>query len=267
MDLIKEMDLSAMPKFKQCGGKFYDEGEEMDVLDVMKNYDVDTIRICLWNDPWSKGKESYGAGENDLDTSLEIAKRATNAGFGVLLNFRYSDLEAEDLEKEVYSYTIGVLQQFLKNGVNVTMVQIGSELSNDLFGSEGNASNCANMERLINAGIRAVRKVDEKRLFGALSGMNEKCRELEKIPVMLYLDNGENNARYREWFNHFMESGEDFELIGLSYDPFRYGSLQMLNDSMNDIAQRYGKELLIADSDGQIRRCLITQAMYCGLLN
>ena len=53
--------------------KYYDNGEE-DLLTIMKSYDVDTIRIRLWNDPWSETGESYGAGENDLKTSLEIAK-------------------------------------------------------------------------------------------------------------------------------------------------------------------------------------------------
>ena len=61
----------------------------------MKSYDVDTIRIRLWNDPWSETGGSYGAGENDLKTSLEIAKRVTAAGFGVLLNFHYSDFWAD----------------------------------------------------------------------------------------------------------------------------------------------------------------------------
>ena len=89
---------------------------------IMKSYDADTIRIRLWNDPWSETGESYGAGENDLKTSLEIAKRVTAAGFGVLLNFHYSDFWADpgkqikpkawadygvkELEQAVYDYTL-----------------------------------------------------------------------------------------------------------------------------------------------------------------
>lgn len=64
---------------------------------------------------------------------------------------------------------------------------------------------------------------------------------------MIHLDNGGNNALYREWFNNFTKRGEDFEIIGLSYYPFWHGSLQMLNDNMNDIAERYGKDLVIAE--------------------
>ena len=245
MKFVKGMDLSTLLELERCGAKYYDNGEERDLLAIMKSYDVDTIRIRLWNDPWSETGESYGAGENDLKTSLEIAKRVTAAGFGVLLNFHYSDFWADpgkqikpkawadygvkELEQAVYDYTLESMQTFLDAGVNITMVQVGNELSNGLLWPEGKVPNYDNIATFVNAGIRAVRKADAT------------------IPVMIHLDNGGNNARYREWFDNFTKRGEDFEIIGLSYYPFWHGSLQMLNDNMNDIAERYGKDLVIAE--------------------
>ena len=243
MKFVKGMDLSTLLELERCGAKYYDNGEERDLLAIMKSYDVDTIRIRLWNDPWSETGESYGAGENDLKTSLEIAKRVTAAGFGVLLNFHYSDFWADpgkqikpkawadygvkELEQAVYDYTLESMQTFLDAGVNITMVQVGNELSNGLLWPEGKVPNYDNIATFVNAGIRAVRKADAA------------------IPVMIHLDNGGNNALYREWFDNFTKRGEDFEIIGLSYYPFWHGSLQMLNDNMNDIAERYGKDLVI----------------------
>ena len=245
MKFVKGMDLSTLLELERCGAKYYDNGEERDLLAIMKSYDVDTIRIRLWNDPWSETGESYGAGENDLKTSLEIAKRVTAAGFGVLLNFHYSDFWAapgkqikpkawadygvKELEQAVYDYTLESMRTFLDAGVNITMVQVGNELSNGLLWPEGKVPNYDNIATFVNAGIRAVRKADAA------------------IPVMIHLDNGGNNALYREWFDNFTKRGEDFEIIGLSYYPFWHGSLQMLNDNMNDIAERYGKDLVIAE--------------------
>lgn len=245
MKFVKGMDLSTLLELERCGAKYYDNGEERDLLAIMKSYDVDTIRIRLWNDPWSETGESYGAGENDLKTSLEIAKRVMAAGFGVLLNFHYSDFWADpgkqikpkawadygvkELEQAVYDYTLESMQTFLDAGVNITMVQVGNELSNGLLWPEGKVPNYDNIATFVNAGIRAVRKADAA------------------IPVMIHLDNGGNNALYREWFDNFTKRGEDFEIIGLSYYPFWHGSLQMLNDNMNDIAERYGKDLVIAE--------------------
>ena len=152
----------------------------------------------------------------------------TDAGLGVLLNFHYSDFWAdpgkqikpkawasygvEELEKAVYDFTKDSLQKVLDAGVNVTMIQVGN-----------------NVAKFVSAGIRA-------------------CREVKaEIPLMIHLDNGGNNALYRDWFDHYMERGEDFDYIGLSYYPFWHGTLQMLEDNMNDIAVRYGKELIVAE--------------------
>ena len=95
MKFVKGMDLSTLLELEKCGVKYYVDGTEMDILDIMKKYDVDTIRIRLWNDPYSESGESYGAGENDLKTTLAIAKKVTDAGLGVLLNFHYSDFWAD----------------------------------------------------------------------------------------------------------------------------------------------------------------------------
>ena len=64
---------------------------------------------------------------------------------------------------------------------------------------------------------------------------------------MIHLDNGGNAPMYRDWFDHYMERGEDFQIIGLSYYPFWHGSLEDLRKNMNDLAVRYGKELVIAE--------------------
>ena len=242
---IKGMDLSTLLEMERCGAKYYDHGQEMDILDIMKKYDVDTIRLRLWNDPKSESGEPYGAGNNDLAETIAIGKRVTDAGLGVLLNFHYSDFWAdpgkqikpkawasygvEELEKAVYDFTKDSLQKVLDAGVNVRMIQVGNELSNGLLWPEGQLPNYDNVAKFVSAGIRA-------------------CREVKAdIPLMIHLDNGGNNALYRDWFDHYMERGEDFDYIGLSYYPFWHGTLQMLEDNMNDIAVRYGKELIVAE--------------------
>jgi len=245
MKFVKGMDLSTLLELERCGAVYYDKGKETDILDIMKRYDVDTIRLRIWNDPWSEEGETYGAGGNDVPTTLAIAKRVTEAGLGVLLNFHYSDFWAdpgkqfkpkawadygvEELEKAVYDFTLDTMEKFLAENVNVTMVQVGNELSNGLLWPEGKVPNYDNIAKFVNAGIRAVRKANAE------------------IPIMIHLDNGGNNALYREWFDHFMERGEDFEIIGLSYYPFWHGTLDMLSDNMNDIAERYGKDLIVAE--------------------
>ena len=86
-----------------------------------------------------------------------------------------------------------------------------------------------NIAKFVNAGIRACRKVNAD------------------IPIMIHLDNGGNNELYVRWFTNFIERGEEFEYIGLSYYPFWHGSLDQLEFNMNDIAKRFNKDLIIAE--------------------
>lgn len=242
---IKGADLSTLLEMERCGAKYYDNGQEMDVLDIIKNYGIDTIRIRVWNDPKSESGEPYGAGNNDLDESIAIGKKVTEAGFGVLWNFHYSDFWAdpgkqikpkawkdysvEELEKAVYEYTFESLTKALDAGVNITMIQVGNELSNGLLWPEGKVPNYDNIAKFVSAGIRACRKVNP-------------C-----IPLIIHLDNGGNNELYRRWFDNYIDRGEDFDYIGLSYYPFWHGSLKQLENNMNDIALRYGKDLIVTE--------------------
>ena len=242
---IKGMDLSTLLEMERCGAKYFDHGTEKDILRIMKEYDVDTIRLRLWNDPKSESGEPYGAGNNDLAETIAIGKKVTEAGLGVLLNFHYSDFWAdpgkqikpkawanygvEKLEKAVYDFTEESLTKVLESGVNVTLIQVGNELSNGLLWPEGQVPNYDNIARFVSAGIRACRKVNPD------------------IPIMIHLDNGGNNELYRRWFDNYIDRGADFDYIGLSYYPFWHGRLDQLENNMNDIAVRYGKDLIIAE--------------------
>ncbi len=242
---IKGMDLSTLAEVESCGGSLFDGGEEKDVFEILSDYGINSVRLRLWNDPYSEKGASYGAGNCDLQTVILLAKRARSAGMGFLLDYHYSDFWAdpgkqfipkawrgfsvEELEKAIYEYTVSTLTVLREEGVFPTMIQVGNELSNGLLWPYGKLPEYDNIARFVSAGIRGVRAVDKD------------------VPIMLHLDNGGNNELYRRWFDEYLKRGEDFQIIGLSYYPFWHGTLQMLSDNMADIAKRYGKELVVAE--------------------
>ncbi len=244
---IKGMDVSTLLELEQLEAKFYDEdGEERNLLSILQEYGTNAVRIRLWNHPYSAQGEPYGAGTNDMETALELAKRVKERGMDILLNFHYSDFWADPgkqikpkawfdftgkrLEYAVYDYTLAVLRKFQEEGVFPDMIQIGNELSNGLLWPDGKRPDFENIALFVNAGIGAVRAMDPD------------------IPIMIHLDNGGNNELYREWFdNYFANDGADFDIIGLSYYPFWHGSLADLEYNMKDIALRYGKQLVVAE--------------------
>lgn len=249
MKYYKGMDISTIKEVESLGGKFYDHGVHKDVFEILKSYGTNAVRLRLWNDPYSEEGEPYGAGTNDLPTTIELAKRAKAHGMEVLLDIHYSDfwadpgkqrvpkawrgMDADGLTEAVYTFTRETLLAMQDADVLPELVQVGNELSNGTLwplGKLGEAGSYDNLARFIRAGIRGVRSVDAK------------------MPIMLHLDNGGNNALYRDWFDHYLERGEDdFQIIGLSYYPFWHGTLADLQNNMNDLAVRYGKDLVIAE--------------------
>lgn len=245
-EYIKGMDISTLLEVEQLGGRFYDNGVEQDLLSILKSYGVNAVRLRLWNDPYSEDGKPYGAGNNDITVTKELARRSLDKGMGFLLDFHYSDFWADpgkqiipkawrgydeaQLEQAVYEYTKSTLEEFKRDNVFPTMIQVGNELSNGLLWPFGRVPNYQAIARFIDAGIRGVREVDKD------------------VPIMLHLDNGGNNNLYREWFDAYMKYGKgDFQIIGLSYYPFWHGTLKDLKHNMNDIAVRYQKDLIVAE--------------------
>lgn len=244
--MIKGMDISSLAEVEQCGGRFYDHGEEKDLLEILKSYGTDYVRLRLWNDPYAEDGSPYGAGCSDFQATLKLAKRALAQEFGFLLDFHYSDfwadpgkqtipkawrgLDEQGLVQAVYDFTKKTLEDFRAAGAMPTMVATGNELSNGLLWPYGKAPHDQAIAKLVSAGIRAVRAAENG------------------LPVMVHLDNGGNNDLYRRWFDqYFANGGEDFEYIGLSYYPFWHGNLAALEANMHDIARRYHKDLIVAE--------------------
>ena len=245
-DFIKGMDISTLPEVESCGGRFFDHGVEQDLISILKNYGTDLVRLRLWNDPYSETGEPYGAGTNDLPTTIAMAKRLKAAGIDWMLDFHYSDfwadpgkqtmpkawrgMDEKELPLAVYDFTLEVLETLRKESVLPTIVAVGNELTNGLMWPYGRKPNFDNIAAFLNAGIRAVQKA------------------APDAKIMLHLDNGGNNELYRTWFDsYFAAGGEDFDYIGLSYYPFWHGTLEDLKNNMNDLALRYHKDMIVAE--------------------
>ena len=91
LDYIKGMDISSLDEIEKLGAKFYDHGGEGDLIQILKDYGTNYIRLRIWNDPKSPDGKPYGAGNTDYETMLRMAKRVKAAGLGFLLDFHYSD--------------------------------------------------------------------------------------------------------------------------------------------------------------------------------
>ena len=244
---IRGMDLSTLLEVEACGGRFTDGGVPGGAMEILAGRGMNLLRLRLWNDPYAEDGTPYGAGTNDLNRTMQLARRAKALGVNWMLDFQYSDfwadpgkqtlpkawrgMDADALERAVYEYTLSVLEELKKSGLLPAIVAVGNEITNGLLWPLGRISNFDLAVRFIGAGIRAVRAADPA------------------IEVLIHLDNGGNNALYRKWFDgYFARGGADFEYIGLSYYPFWHGGMDGLRANMNDIALRYGKRLIVVET-------------------
>jgi len=239
-------DVSTADELERKGLSFYDGGQEEDLFALLSKKGVNMIRLRIWNDPYDEDGAPYGGGTNDYDTTARLARRAKEQGMDLLLDFHYSDFWADPgkqfppkawrglslaaLEAEVYEYTHGVVTRLIKEGLRPDMVQIGNEITNGLLWDTGKLPDYESMARLLKSGIKAVREADKT------------------INIMLQLDFGGNNELYRSWFDKALVHNLDFDTIGLSYYPYWHRTLDDLSHNMNDIAVRYGKDLIVVET-------------------
>lgn len=243
---IKGMDISVQHEIEQLGAKYFSEGREQDVIELLSHYDVNYVRLRLWNNPYDADHKPYGGGTNDLLTTIEIAKRAVQKDMDFLLDLHYSDFWADPstqvkpkqwedlsgpaLQEAVYQFTYDTLKTLDDNDVLPRMIQIGNEITNGLLWSEGKFEHGEAMFDLLKAGIKAVRDYNPD------------------IETMIHLDQGGDNALYRKWFDKAADANLDFDIIGLSYYPFWHGTFDQLKFNMNDIASRYNKDVIVVET-------------------
>jgi arabinogalactan endo-1,4-beta-galactosidase len=246
-DFICGMDVSSILAEEKSGVKYYDfDGNEQDVFKTMADSGVNYARIRVWNDPYDENGNGYGGGNNDLETAIELGKRATRYGMKVCIDFHYSDFWADPKRQHapkawenmstdekcdaLYEYTKDSLSQLIDAGVDVEMVQVGNEINNGMSG-EGFLPN---VNKLLVSGCSAVREIS--------STYNKD------IQVAIHYTNIEDNSKIDSLVSNLENSGVDYDIIGLSYYPFWDGTNENMQRVAKNIQDKYGKKVMIAET-------------------
>ncbi len=239
---IRGVDLSSLPQVEDHGGIFTDEGEARDIFQILSDHGVNAVRLKLWHTPAN--------GYNDLEHVKGMATRSKQAGMGFMLDIHYSDtwadpkhqtkpaawqdLDYEQLKTAVHDYTRDALTALRAQGTDPDIVQIGNEITPGFLWDDGKLDDSddafARLAGLLKAGIAGVKD----------SGSGAR--------IMLHLDRGGDNAACRWWFDGVLAEGVEFDLIGLSFYGYWHGDLADLSANLADLAQRYGKELIVVET-------------------
>lgn len=250
---VKGADIGWLQQMEATGYKFYNEqGKQDDALRILQAHGINTVRLRTWVNP--SGDRNNG--HNSKAETVAMAVRAQRMGMMVMINFHYSDSWADpqqqkkpaawvghafpQLLEDVYSYTYDVMSALKAAGVTPQWVQVGNETPGGMIYPEGSTDNWPQLAQLINKGHDAIKAVSPS------------------SKVILHLDRGNDSQRFRTWFDNAKANGARYDVIGLSYYPYWLegqpdytASIDDLARNMNDLAARYGKEVMVVEVGGE----------------
>ncbi len=250
-NFAKGADVSWLPQMEATGYKFYDDnGVEKDCLEILKEHGIDSIRLRAWVNP----SDDPASGHCSTTEVVEMALRAKKMGFRIMIDFHYSDTWAdpakqvkpaawanhsfEELVKDVYDYTFEVMTVLKDSDVDPEWVQAGNEIPFGMMWPEGSTDNFEQLSKLLNSGYEAVKAV---------------CKDAK---VIIHLDQGDDGARYINFFDKHHANGGKYDVIGMSYYPYWVNkdyteTIDNLCNNIDEMISRYGKEVMICEIGGE----------------
>ncbi len=208
----KGADIGWYTEMEKAGQKFYTaSGEEMDCPSLMKSLGFNSLRFRVWVNP----KDGW----NNKADVLKKCLRAKELGMNIMIDFHYSDdwadpgkqyvpaaWESYDLTamaKAVADHTSDVLNTLKENGIDITWVQVGNEVTNGMLWEKGRVqgTNAAGFAKLFKAGADQVRSI------------------YPDASVILHIDNAWKMETLKWFYSLMANAGVKYDMIGLSLYP------------------------------------------------
>lgn len=230
-EFISAVDISSYPEILTTNPFFYNlQGIQKDLLMILKENGVNTIRLRLWLNPINE--------HSGFKEVKEFSQNLKSLGFNIWITLHYSDTWADpahqkipaqwqglsfnQLKDSVYSYTQKVITEIKPN-----YIQIGNEINTGILHPYGNiTTNYENFISFLKQGCKAVRD------------NSNDCK------IILHFAGIENSI----WFFNQLKT-IDYDIIGLSFYPIWHGkSLINLKNTLQYLSMNFNKQIIIAET-------------------
>jgi arabinogalactan endo-1,4-beta-galactosidase len=245
-------EVSWTPEDEADGAQYFDHGVRKDIFQILKDYKFNYIRLRLFVNPASTNgyARRRSAAFCDLEHVKALAKRAKDAGMGLLLDIHYGDTwtspghqekpvawkvyDFQELTQAARDFTRRAIYEMKTNGTPADMVQIGNEISDGMLFPDGRRTNWDNFTALLQAGIAGAKGADPN------------------VKIVLHHHLGRSNERMVPWLDNLIQRGVQFDIIGMScYAQAQEGDWK---NNFDDLAKRYpDKGLLVVEYSARKR--------------
>ncbi|MFG6488037.1 glycosyl hydrolase 53 family protein [Roseateles sp. BYS78W] len=258
--LLAGGDISALTWMEHAGAVYKDrDGKPGDCLEILKRYGHNIVRIRMYdrtgpgtgNDGWY-----WPAGSMDLADVLRLARRAKAQGMQIQFTLHYSDFwtnsktqtpptawrkaldtlgddtaRFERLLAFVEARSRLVVKALVDQGTPPEFVSLGNEIEHGLLYPWGSTSNWQRLGAILKAGYAGVKAAHPA------------------AKIVLHLDDGGNEAKYIDWFDHAREQGVKWDVIGPSYYPFwTKKNVSQLMSFCDTVSARYDSDMLVMEA-------------------
>lgn len=233
-DFVRAVDISFLPEIEafQPPYVYFDRtGQPKELLAILKENGVNTIRVRLWHTPSTP--------HSGLDEVKLFSSRIKTAGLQLWLDIHYSDtwadpghqskpaawstLTGQVLSDSVYAYTKRVVSLLQPD-----IIQIGNEINAGFLWPDGSSTN-PNFIVLLKSALKAVQDLPgpKGKTLIHYAGLYNTTAFYQTMAI--------NNVQY--------------DFIGISYYSFWHGkNLSLLKNSLVSLSQAIGKPVIIAET-------------------
>lgn len=240
---INGVDISMLKQVEDNGGVFYENGNQVDPIQLYKEKGFNTARIKIWHTPML----NY----NNLESVLEMAQRINNVGLDLFLDFHYSDtwadpssqtkpaawenLNFETLCDSIKQYSRNVITALKNQNTLPKYVQIGNETDCGFLWPDGYVCDESDNDSQWNK-LREL-------FVHAIEGVNSALDNQDSLKIISHVSSG------GEWFfNNLIIQGVNIDILSVSYYPMWHGTLDNLNQNINALGNLFQKPILIAET-------------------
>lgn len=249
------IDIGTYSDNVRSNSRYFKNHIEIDPIRYLHdNNHVKFSRLRIWVDPFDENGKPYGAGTNDYEETLRLARLSINYGYQLVLDFHYSDFWAdpgkqtlpkawanltfEELTQKVYDYTKETLTKFKQLNIDFYAIQIGNEITNGFMWPHG---------RLIEQKDTPIRTNYDAFCTLLSQGIKAQKEIYPEAKTIIHLERSGDHRVYDEFFGELVRHNIEWDVIGASYYPYWHGTFDEFFDNMSKLQDKYHKECMVME--------------------